>query len=312
MSIFFRENFGHFSMFEGLPLDENYESRFYPGNYAQYSDFLFSNSEESNNQEFPQFITESLNEQSNPFQREIEPEIFLAPTNQNLTEINEEKKNVERTNEINSGNKETKNTSLNKIDDNITSKIKTVNNKKLLGRKRKGYTGEKFHTKYMLDNLMRKIKSRYFKYIIKKLNSSLSPGHKEFCNIFPEVSKNLNVDYNLELMKKSLKTIFEENPINERYSTKRKDYNAILIKEIYEKNEEVETIKILNTSFIKYLDFIRKNNLKEFRDEIFNKEVKNGEENAEELLDGLVELLFDYEGWFSRKTPKKKAKSKKP
>ena len=68
----------------------------------------------------------------------------------------------------------------------------------------------------------------------------------------------------------------------------------------------------MNTSFIKYLDFIRKNNLKEFRDEIFNKEVKNGEENAEELLDGLVELLFDYEGWFSRKTPKKKAKSKKP
>ena len=120
MSIFFRENFGHFSMFEGLPLDENYESRFYPGNYAQYSDFLFSNSEESNNQEFPQFITESLNEQSNPFQREIEPEIFLAPTNQNLTEINEEKKNDERTNEINSGKKETKNTSLNKIDDNIT------------------------------------------------------------------------------------------------------------------------------------------------------------------------------------------------
>ena len=109
-------------------------------------------------------------------------------------------------------------------------------------------------------------------------------------------------------MEKPLKIIFEENPINGRYSNseKGKDYNAKLIKEIFEKNKEIKTIKILNTSYIEYLDFMRNNHLQEFRDEIFNKEVKCGEseEIAKEYVNGLVKLLFNYENWFRRKTPR--------
>ena len=310
MNLPFRKDLEHFSMNEDLPLDENYESKFYPEYYEQDSDLLFSHSEDLNNQEIPQYITEPVNEPSNPFQKEIEPEIFIVPMNQNIIEINEENK-INGVNEICNGNKETKNTSLDQKENSISSKRKNI--KKFVGRKRKEDTGERIHNKYKPDNQMRKLKSHYNRYFTKKLNSSLSPGHKEFLKINPKVSENLNVDYNMELMQKSLKTIFEENPINGRYSKSeiKKDYNANLIKEIYEKNEEKEAIKILNTTYIEYLDFIRKNELKEFRDEIFKKEVKCGEseKNAKEYVDGLVPLLFDYENWFSRKTSRSKCKN---
>ena len=51
---------------------------------------------------------------------------------------------------------------------------------------------------------------------------------------------------------------------------------------------------------------MRNNHLQEFRDEIFNKEVKCGEseEIAKEYVNGLVKLLFNYENWFRRKTPR--------
>ena len=55
------------------------------------------------------------------------------------------------------------------------------------------------------------------------VNSSLSLGHKKFLKIDPKVNENLKADYNVELMEKPLKIIFEENPINGRYSNSEKE-----------------------------------------------------------------------------------------
>ena len=192
---------------------------------------------------------------------------------------------------------------------NNTLCTKTKKNKQIFrGRKRKEDTRERVHSKYTKDNQMRRIKTYFFRFIYKRVNSSLSHGHKKFRKISPKVNENLKADYNIELMKKRLKTIFEENPINGRYSKSEigKDYNAKLIKEIYKKNEEIETIKILNTSYIEYLNFMKTHHLQEFKDEIFEKEVKCGEskESSKKYVDKLVKLLFNYEGWFSEKTPR--------
>ena len=58
---------------------------------------------------------------------------------------------------------------------------------------------------------------------------------------------------------------------------------------------------------------MRKNDLNKFKNEIINKEVKNGEtrEEAIKYVDELVKLLFDYEDWFDRKTPRTPRKGKK-
>lgn len=162
---------------------------------------------------------------------------------------------------------------------------------------------------------MRKVKSYQMKYIHNNLNSSLSPNQRKFLKITPKVNEDLNRNYNMSLMKKTIKEIYEENSINGRYSKEGidKDYNKDIIEEIYQKNEETEAIKILNMTFIKYLDFMRKNDLNKFKNEIINKEVKNGEtrEEAIKYVNELVELLFDYEGWFDRKTPRTPRKGKK-
>ena len=152
------------------------------------------------------------------------------------------------------------------------------------------------------------------KYIHNNLNSSLSPNQRKFLKITPKVNEDLNRNYNMSLMKKTIKEIYEENSINGRYSKEGidKDYNKDIIEEIYQKNEETEAIKILNMTFIKYLDFMRKNDLNKFKNEIINKEAKNGEtrEEAIKYVDELVDLLMDYEGWFERKTPRTPRKEK--
>ena len=116
-------------------------------------------------------------------------------------------------------------------------------------------------------------------------------------------------------MKKRIKEIYAENPINKRYSKKEidQDYNKDLVEEIYNKNEETKAIRILNMTYIKYLDFMRKNDLNKFKNELIQKEIKNGESREEAIryVNGLVTLLMDYEVWFKIKTPRTSRKGKK-
>jgi len=114
-------------------------------------------------------------------------------------------------------------------------------------------------------------------------------------------------------MNKTLGEIFSQNPINGRYSKKnyQKDYNRELVEEIYRKNEETEAIEKLNQTYIEVLDIFRKNNLQQFKDDILQKEIKNGENKstAEMYVNQLVNLLFNYESWFNDKSPRGPKKS---
>ncbi len=238
--------------------------------------------------------------------------------------IDEKKFSVE--NKLQTENKHTANTSLVKKDEeNIVNSINNIVSidilpktekkepKSFLGRKTKGDTEEREHSKFKEDNQMRKIKSYFLKYIPDYVNSSLSFVHKRFLKIDKKVNQELKKDFNVELMDKKLKDIFIEFPICGRYSEAKngENHNAELIKEIYENNEETEAIEKLEQTYIQVLDCFRKNNLEKFRDDILNKEIKNGEKEsrAKMYVNQLVKLLFNYESWFTDKSARGPKKS---
>ena len=238
--------------------------------------------------------------------------------------IDEKKFSVE--NKLQTENKHTANTSLVKKDEeNIVNSINNIvtidilpktekkEPKSFLGRKTKGDTEEREHSKFKEDNQMRKIKSYFLKYIPDYVTSSLSFVHKRFLKIDKKVNQELKKDFNVELMDKKLKDIFIEFPICGRYSEAKngENHNAELIKEIYENNEETEAIEKLEQTYIQVLDCFRKNNLEKFRDDILNKEIKNGEKEsrAKMYVNQLVKLLFNYESWFTDKSARGPKKS---
>ena len=182
--------------------------------------------------------------------------------------------------------------------------------KKLLGRKTKGDTEERKHDKYTEDNMLRKIKSNFVSTFPDYVNSSLPPEHPKFLKISKKVNENLNIEYNRNLMKKTLGEIFAQNPINGRYSKKnyQKNYNRDLVEEIYNKNEETEAIEKLNQTYLQVLKIFRKNNLEKFKNDILKKEIKNfgDRKSAMKYIDELKELLFNYESCFNNKNPRNK------
>jgi hypothetical protein len=185
--------------------------------------------------------------------------------------------------------------------------------KKLLGRKTKNDTEEREHTKFKEDNIMRKIKSHFFKFIPDYVNSSLPPEHKKFLKIDKGVNQELKRDFNVELMKKTIGDIFTENTICGRYSETKngENYNAELVEEIYRNNEELEAIEKLKQTYTQVLDYFRKNHLKKFQDEIYNKQIRSGETEsiAKRYTNLLISLLANYESWFTDKSPRGPKKS---
>jgi len=241
-----------------IPQDQDL---FFPQLSSQYHEFILHEEEEESRHPSLENLTQSILD----YQNLINDEKPLSQTIQPVLEQNKEPKNKQDISQLIIIQKETTNTSLTK-----PNPYSTIGNEiKLLGRKRREDKGKGVHSKYKPDNQIRKIKSYYIKYITENVNASLSPEHKKFLKITPDVNEDLNTNYNLDLMKKLIKEIYVENPINKRYSKEEIElnYNKDLIEEIYRKNEETKAIRILNMTYIEYLDFMRKNDLNKFKNE---------------------------------------------
>ena len=135
-----------------------------------------------------------------------------------------------------------------------------------------------------------------------------------FLKINPDVNENLNKKYNDELNKTKIRDIYRLNSINGRYSKKgiSKDYNADLVREIYEKKEEKSAMKILDSTYIEYFDVFRKNHINRFKSDVLKKEMKNGEDEkvAKSYVDQLAKLVYGYEDWFEKKVPRSHKKER--
>ena len=158
------------------------------------------------------------------------------------------------------------------------------------------------HNKNNEDNIMRKIKTHLFEYIVNQLNLSLSDERKKFYKIDKSLSENLKKDFNMELMEKRIFDIFMNTKISKKYKRiSDKFYNAKLINTILAENIEKETIKLLSMKIIDMINFIIENQLEEFLSIIENKEKGIDESNSEEYMSLLRKVLINYQNWFSIK-----------
>ena len=169
------------------------------------------------------------------------------------------------------------------------------------------------HTKDNEDNIMRKIKTFVFQYILRLLNDSLIDKNKEFYPLETELNENLKKDLNVQLLNRTILDIYENSKLNDRHRF-RGAANKILIKKILEENVEIKTIKILSMTYKDILDQIRQKDSSFFLEEIRKKESrkkKNTPEIINSYLKKLEDLLFSYENWFGSKLGRNSEKRKK-
>ena len=254
-------------------------------NESDYEDFSQNQTHMIDNNDFFQ-----INEQNNgKNQKNINQENIVKSTNGFTKENNEQNKNKI----INDNSDDNDNDNDYKKRKNKKSRTRSS-----LGRKRKKDNRAVLHSKYYPDNIVRKIKAFLMTFSLTLINSKIIHSNKKFLKIDKEVNENTNKDFNMKLMESTFHQILSKYKINKKYrSISDKMINVSLLKEIYEKNKDVEAIELLNTKYIDLLKFMRENNLEEFRNYIFNKAIKDGDEkeDAEEYVRHVVDFLFRFE-----------------
>ena len=215
-----------------------------------------------------------------------------------------------------------------------------INNggKSKMGRKKKNDSNKGAHSKSTPDNIMRKIKSNFFVFIHNLLNKSLKNKDIKFLKLGSKINKELKRDFNLKLLNRTIRDIYENTEITKKLRKLTKinsNINKEIISKIYEENIEEQTIKILNLTYfelfqmfrskIKSLSLeleIKKNeisllNTDEFSDinifftKIANEEMKNNEsqKNIDYYVNKVEELCIDYENWFANKKGRNRKKN---
>ena len=172
------------------------------------------------------------------------------------------------------------------------------------GRKKKDVSiiVKSTHNKFKEDNIMRKIKNNLLDFIVNKFNSSLSDKTKKLLKIDKYLSENLNRDYNMVLMERTLLDIFIKTKISKKYKrTDDKYYNVKLIRSILDENIEKKAIDLLDLKLIDMINYIKEHNLDKFLAIIEKKEKKIDGANSEKYMALLKGILIDYKGWFKNK-----------
>jgi len=258
-------------------LQSNYLNYYFDSFYNNFGDCHFNNQAQAQDDSVIQIFFNNSKENSRENNIITKPTSFLASDSDSKINSNDNKKCGER----------------------IQIMIEEIEPKKdgnLLGKKcgrkpknePKNEKDQFTHSRNTTDNIFNKIKRVIFNYIIEKVNGSLRFTYKRFLNFNTDISKNLKKDYNIELMGKTIKQIYEENTPSNRYdilNEKVKNKNKLIIKEIFDKNEETETIKILNTKFI---DLFKEDETKKY---VIN-DIKHKEKRKEIMTD--IDNLDDY------------------
>ena len=186
------------------------------------------------------------------------------------------------------------------------------NGKKKRGRRSsdKTYSEEADHTKFKEDNIIRKIKTYTFKYILNALNNSLEKTRNRFYPLDKDLNENIKKDFNMELLDRTIKDIYDNSGLNKRFKNP-KFSNKFLIKKIFDEKVEIKTINILNMKYIDILNYIRENDMDNFLETIKEKEKKKQEKNIDLYMEELKNILIVYEKWFDVKCGRNKAKKTK-
>ena len=108
---------------------------------------------------------------------------------------------------------------------------KEKNNEAKRGRRRKDveYDTKASHDKFKEDNVIQKIKTTIFKYILELLNKSLKNDRYEFYPLSKELCHNLTKEFNIKLLDRTIYDIYLNSDLNKKYA-QIPDLNKTLIK----------------------------------------------------------------------------------
>ena len=190
-----------------------------------------------------------------------------------------------------------------------------INMKKISkrGRKSKSSNNHGYHTKFATDNILRKIKTRFFRKIVNYINSIILSKYRNKINVlkYPEaeISKNNNIAFNKKLLNMKLKEIFDSYKINGKIKLLDQNYNKNVIKSIYDENI-IELINILEMTVMQLFEVFR--DIKETklvgfeRMDTVIKELEYSEKDKE-YIEKLKRVILSFENYYFKK---EKLKSK--
>ena len=188
-----------------------------------------------------------------------------------------------------------------------------------LGRKKKTDNTKRKHDKNVPDNIIKKCKRIFFKYIIIFINSIIktyTTNHQEnyeFKNLsYENYVNNLKKDKEIILLNMPLKDLVSLD-VSNKYASNA-SFNKEKMEKILEEEKDNTIINsILNMTFGEWIDvftfkkeinyYLEFNELQDVLIDLYNKE-------DEEYFSRFIFYLFNYKNWFQNKKPRKPKKRK--
>jgi len=191
--------------------------------------------------------------------------------------------------------------------------------------KKKGNNGK--HTKNNDDNKIRKIKSFFWKSLYKYLKKKYFNEENYLLKLNININRRLKRNYNLALFNRTLKDIYSNECISDKYKLKNTKTNKSIIEKIYKDNKQKDLITLLDLTYGEAFDIFRRN-YKVISSELKSKventgilnsytfsldallqkienEGKENNENDEDIKnykDDIINLCKIFENWFVKKT----------
>lgn len=195
----------------------------------------------------------------------------------------------------------------------------SINKEKKVGRKPKSSISASVHTKFSIDNILRKIKVKIFRKIINYLNSIILSKYRSKIKLLKplmgKISQINTINFNKELLHTKLKDIFSLFEINGKFKCFDKNYNKEVIDKIYAENIK-ELIDILEMNFLEI--FCEFRNLKESEklkgfekiDSVIREmSLKEEEKDKEKYISIFKKVVMDFENYYFNRIPRKQAKN---
>ena len=159
---------------------------------------------------------------------------------------------------------------------------------------------QKSHNKYSNDNVKRRIKALFHKYIISSLNYLITKKFQifksKFVKINSKITKNIGIEYNRNLLNKKISEIIIN--ISNKYINKNNNKNCIEFIESQKNNEDI--IKALNMTYGEmYVDFYLKSNKNNtFKDSYEEHKEKLMNEYGKQYLEKFIENAENFIDFF--------------
>ena len=191
------------------------------------------------------------------------------------TEVKKEESNIFEENGKNvknylDENKETVTIEIPKLEKNFLNKKRMFKiNRKKRGRQSKNLNSKSDHTKYSNDNILRKIKVKFFQKLMKYINGIIKSKYngiiQKLLPLKGEVSQNNTIKFNIQLLNTKLKDIFSTIEINKKFRLYKENYNKNVIDTIYNNNIR-ELIEIFELTFLEIFNIFKDANETKFND----------------------------------------------